>query len=166
MKTRLVIAFCLMGSFAMAQNYETKKFFIFSFGKLIQWPDDYKTGDFEIAVLGDSPITEQLIDMASKKKYGDRIIKISKVASVADINKRSHILILPNSQSNALADVIKKIGSNATLVITEQDGLGAKGSDINFVIKDNRMAFELNQAALNKHKLKAANELTRLAILL
>jgi hypothetical protein len=165
MKIRLVIVFCLLGSFATAQNYETKKFFIFSFGKFIQWPDDYKTGDFEIAVLGDSPITEQLIDMASKKKYGDRAIKILKVASVTDI-KRSHILILPTNQSGALAEVIKKVGTNSTLVVTEQDGLGAKGSDINFVIKDNRLAFELNQTALTKHKLKAANELTRLAILL
>jgi hypothetical protein len=52
------------------------------------------------------------------------------------------------------------------MVITEQAGLGAKGSDVNFVIKGGKLAFELNQAALAKHKLKASTELTRLAILI
>jgi hypothetical protein len=51
-------------------------------------------------------------------------------------------------------------------VVTEQDGLALKGSHINFVLKDGKLAFELNQNALTKNKLKAANELTRLAILL
>ncbi len=165
MKLKLWILVCLVSSATYGQNYETKKFFVYSFGKFIHWPDEYRQGDFEIAVLGESPFVEQLTDMATKKKIGERAIKIVKINSVAEI-KKSHILILPTSQSAALADVLKKVGTNSTLVVTEQDGLGAKGSDINFVMKDNKLAFELNQATLAKHKLKAANELIRLAILL
>ena len=40
------------------------------------------------------------------------------------------------------------------------------GSDINFIERDGRLGFELNQAAINKRKLKVSTELTRLAILI
>lgn len=76
------------------------------------------------------------------------------------------MVVLPVGQSASLAEVLKKIGSNSTLVVTEQEGLAQKGSHLNFVLKDGKLAFELNQNALTKNKLKAANELTRLAILL
>ncbi|MFM8913545.1 MAG: YfiR family protein [Flammeovirgaceae bacterium] len=165
MKWKLVILICLLSAAGYGQNYETKKIYVYSFAKMVQWPDDYRTGDFEIAVLGDSPFFDQLTDMATKKKLGDRTIKIVKLVSLAEF-KKSHILILPANQSGTLADALKKVGTNSTLVVTEQDGLGAKGTDINFVIKDNKLAFELNQATLAKHKLKAVNELIRLAILL
>ena len=53
--------------------------FIFSFTRYIQWPDAYNAGDFEIMVLGDSPIVEELKAMAQAKKVGDRTIKITKI---------------------------------------------------------------------------------------
>jgi hypothetical protein len=151
--------------FAQAQNYETKKVYVYSFVRLIQWPEESRVGDFEIAVLGETPFFDQLIEMASKKKLGDRTIKVIKLATIAELNK-SHILVLPSAQSASLAEVLKKISTGSTLVVTEQDGLALKGSHINFVLKDGKLAFELNQNALTKNKLKAANELTRLAILL
>jgi hypothetical protein len=49
-------------------------------------------------------------------------------------------------------------------VITEEEGLGAKGANINFVIRDGKLFFELNQSSINKQNLKASTELSRLAI--
>jgi hypothetical protein len=51
-------------------------------------------------------------------------------------------------------------------VVTEEPGQGVKGSDINFIDKDGKLAFELNQNAVNKRKLKVSTELTRLAIII
>jgi hypothetical protein len=165
MRVKLFLILCSVSFFAQAQNYETKKVYVYSFVRLIQWPEESRVGDFEIAVLGETPFFDQLIEMASKKKLGDRTIKVIKLATIAELNK-SHILVLPSAQSASLAEVLKKISTGSTLVVTEQDGLALKGSHINFVLKDGKLAFELNQNALTKNKLKAANELTRLAILL
>jgi hypothetical protein len=49
-------------------------------------------------------------------------------------------------------------------VVTEEPGLAAKGSNINFIAKDGKPAIELNQASMNRQSLKTSNELTRLAI--
>ena len=163
MKVRFTLLLILGFSWVTAQNYETKKFFVYSFARYVVWPDEYKSGDFEIFVLGDTPFIEELKGMAEKKKIGERAIKVTRISSLSEY-KKCHILILPVGQSGQLVEALKKVGGASTLIVTEQEGLAAKGSDINFVQKDGKMAFELNQAALAKHKLKAANELSRLAI--
>jgi len=139
--------------------------FIFSFTRYIQWPDAYNSGDFEIVVLGDSPIVEELRSMAQAKKVGDRNIKVTKINSAAEI-KKCNILFIPTERAGQIGDVMGKIASQSILVITETPGLGAKGSNVNFVQKDGKLAFELNQSAATKQGLKISNELSRLAILI
>jgi nitrogen regulatory protein PII len=166
MKTRFILVFVFLCALsANAQNYQTYTLYIHSFAKMIQWPEEDKKGDFEIFVLGESPVFEELQKMAEKKKLGDRVIKVSKIASLGDFRK-GHMLFIPAAQSGKLTDALTKIGEKSTLIITEQTGLGAKGSGINFFMKDGKLAFELNQAALAKHKLKAAIELSRLATII
>ena len=149
----------------MAQSYKMHTVFIFSFTRYIQWPDPYNGGDFEILVLGDSPIVEELKSMAQVKKVGDRAIKVTKINAVSEIRK-CNILFVPTGQSTQIAEILAKITTQPILVVTEEQGLGAKGSNVNFVSKDGKLAFELNQDATTKQGLKVSNELSRLAILI
>jgi hypothetical protein len=145
---------------ARSQSYQLHSVFIYSFTRYVQWPPEESTGDFEILVLGESGIYNELTKMAETKKVGSRAIKVSRITSAAEIRK-CNILFVPVEKSAALGDVLGKVGSNATLVVTEQVGLGAKGSCINFVEKDGKLAFEINQAAMTKQRLKASSELMR-----
>lgn len=166
MRIRFLAIFIFIGTVAVrAQNYQTYTLYIHSFAKMIQWPEEDKKGDFEIFVLGESPIFAELQKMAEKKKIGDRVIKVSKISTLNDFRK-GHMLFIPAAQSGKLVEALTKIGEKSTLIITEQTGLGAKGSGINFFMKEGKLAFELNQAALAKHKLKAAVELSRLATII
>ena len=149
----------------MAQSYKMHTVFIFSFTRYIQWPEPYNGGDFEILVLGDSPIVDELKSMAQVKKVGDRAIKVTKINSVAEIRK-CNILFIPTAKSPQITEALAKITTQSILVVTEEQGLGAKGSNINFVTKDGKLAFELNQGATTKQGLKVSNELSRLAILI
>ena len=163
-KAILITLFSVSGFIlAHAQGYKLHPLYIFSFTRYIQWPDAYNQGDFEIEVLGDSPILEELNKMAQVKKVGDRHIKVTKINGISDI-KKCNMLFVPSSKSGQLGEVLAKVGSQSILVITEDTGLAAKGSQINFVTKDGKLAFELNQAATIKQNLKVSNELTRLAI--
>ncbi len=149
----------------LAQSYQLHSVFLYSFTRYVQWPDEMNHGDFDILVFGDSPITPELKKMADVKKVGDRAIKVYSIKSAAELRK-CNILFIPASKSGQLAEILTKVGSNAVLVVTEQDGLGAKGSGINFITKEGKLAFEMNQAAMTKQKLKASTELTRLAIVI
>jgi len=165
-KALVVFLFAVVGfTQAQAQNYKLHPLYIFSFTRYIQWPESYNQGDFEIDVLGDSPIIEELNKMAQAKKVGDRVIKVVKINSVSDI-KKCNMLYIPSSKSGQLAEIMAKVGTQSILVISEDPGLAAKGSNINFVMKDGKLAFELNQAAIAKQNMKVSNKLTRLAILI
>jgi len=150
---------------AVAQNYKMHSVFIYSFTRYVQWPDAYNQGDFEIMVLGDSPIFDELKAMAQAKKVGDRPIKITKIKEASEIRK-CNILFLSTTKSAEIAEVMEKVNTQSILVVTEEPGLAQKGSDINFIVKDGKLAFELNQASVNKQGLKVSIELTRLAILI
>ncbi|MFN7329218.1 MAG: YfiR family protein [Bacteroidota bacterium] len=52
------------------------------------------------------------------------------------------------------------------MVITDRNGLGAKGSCINFKTVDDKLKFELNQAAIETSNLKVSSALTSMAILI
>jgi hypothetical protein len=165
MKKSLALIFFICSYMAFGQSYQLHSVFIYSFTRYVQWPDDYTQGDFEIMVLGDSPILTELKKLAETKKVGDRPIKITRLNTAAEI-KKCNILFLPVERSSQLSEVLAKVGTNSTLVVTEQAGLATKGSAINFVIRDGRLGFELNQGVMNKQKLKASSELTRLAIII
>src|SRR5688572_7974475 len=94
----VVIFLALYCESALGQNYKMHTVFIFSFTRYIQWPDAYNNGDFEIMVLGDSPIVDDLKSMAQVKKVGERNIKITKIKAPSEIRK-CNILFVPASKS-------------------------------------------------------------------
>lgn len=103
--------------------------------------------------------------MAQAKKVGERNIKVTRISSPAEIRK-CNILFVPATQSAQISEVLSKVTSQSILVVTEEPGLGAKGSNVNFITKDGKLAFELNQDAATRQGLKVSNELSRLAILI
>jgi len=164
-KSLIAFIFTLTFVQGFSQNYKLHSVFMFSFTRYVQWPDAYNQGDFEIMVLGDSPIIDELRSMAQVKKVGDRNIKVTRINAPGEIRK-CNILFIPAAKSGLITDILTKVNSQSILVVTEEAGLGAKGSDINFIVKDGKLAFELNQSAVNRQNLKVSNELSRLAILI
>lgn len=164
-KIFFLLAFLLVVNAGFSQTHKFQSVFIYSFTRYIQWPDAYNQGDFEILVLGDSPILDELKVMAQAKKVGDRSIKVTKIASPAEIRK-CNIVYVPANKANQIDAILGKVNTQSILVVTEEPGLGAKGSNINFIVKDGKLAFELNQAAMTKQSFKVSNELSRLAIMI
>jgi hypothetical protein len=164
-KTLVLFLFVLSFSVTYAQNYKLHSLFIFSFTRYVQWPETHSQGDFEIVVLGDTPLVDELKTMAQAKKVGERNIKITKINTIEEL-KKCNILFIPSARSPQIAEILTKVNSQPILIVTEETGLGAKGSNINFITKDGKLAFELNQTAVTKQNLKVSNELSRLAILI
>jgi len=157
------LALSTVAAFSQAQGYQTHTLFMYSFTRFVQWPPEESQGDFEIVVLGESPILTELKVMAEKKKAGSRTIHVSKINSIADF-KKGHILYIGTDWSSKYQEVAAKIGEDPVLMVTEQAAAANKGS-INFVNnKDGKLAFELNRPSIEKHKLKVSAELSRLAI--
>lgn len=158
-----VLIFFISIQETQAQNQQLQAVFINSFIKYINWPDKYRVGDFKIAVVGNSTIIPHLNKLAEVKKVDGRNIAVQFYESLDKV-KGIHIIYLPEDQSVVLEELLKKFRKSSTMIITEKEGLGIKGSHINFINRNGRLTFEMNTEAMEKSKLKVARELSRIAI--
>ena len=168
------VAFILIAILVLSSGFKTggkvdtnsrvKAVFILNFTKLIEWPKPYRVGEFVVGVVGESPLYTELAKMAKIKKVANQSLSIKKYKTINEIGK-CHILYVTKTKSKEISDVLKKVKSNSTLVITEQTGLADKGAGINFVVKNNRQKFELNKSNVEKYKLKVSSNLEALAII-
>jgi len=148
---------------ARAQNEMFKALYMYNFTKNIDWPKEYREGNFIIGVLGNSPIVTELSEIAKKKKVIDQAILVKKFASVAKIED-CHILYIPTTKSSLLPQVLAKFKGKPTLIITDAPGLAKQGSMINYVTVRGDQKFEINVENFEPHGLKVNNFLVSLGI--
>jgi hypothetical protein len=150
------------GAMAQSTDYRFHSIFIYNFTKYIQWPASHQSGDFIIAVVGNSPIIEELNKITANKTVGSQKIVVKRYKSASEIED-CHILFVPGSGNN-FDSVQEKLKGKSTLVITEKSGLAQKGSGINFILLENKWKFELNESATQSAGLKVSRELSQMAI--
>lgn len=145
-------------------KYKVYAGFINHFTKYIQWPPHTKAGDFVIAVVGDSPLFNELQPLVGKT-VGDQNIVLKNYKKPTDITN-AHIIFL-SEQNKSMANVVEKIAMNLNaLLVTEFESACKKGADINFVEVDGKIRFEISTNNLESHGLKVSNELKKLGILI
>lgn len=138
--------------------------FIYNFTKYFEWPPSYKEGNFVIGILGNSPLLTELNNMATIKKAGNQPFEIKTYPNASSIGN-CHMLIVAPDVTTPLSEIIAKIKKNSTLLITEKQGFAKQGAAINFVVQNNKPAFELNKANVEKQEIKVSKDLLSLAIL-
>ncbi len=148
---------------AFSQNERFKSLFVYNFTKNIEWPSNYRQGDFVITVLGNSTIYPELQQNVRGKQCGDQIIKVTHAANISGIEK-CNILYIPASQSNLLEAAVKQLSGKPTVIVTERNGLMKSGADINIIQFDGKLQFEINPKQLENKNLTAAKVLIGLGI--
>ena len=139
--------------------------FIYNFTKYIEWPSNYRSGQFTIGILGDNEaLYLELEKMSKVKKVANQSFSIERYESISEV-EGPHILYIPMDSSSELNQAVTKLKNKSTLIVTEKPGLALKGSSINFIIEGNRQKFELNKSTTESHNLKVASTLENLAVL-
>ncbi|HEY4789294.1 MAG TPA: YfiR family protein [Bacteroidales bacterium] len=137
--------------------------FIYNFTRLIEWPADYKSGDFVIGVYGSSDLYNDLKSFTNGKMVGSQSITVAKF-SVAQSISRCHILFVPFSKTKELSSILGILGGAKTLIITERKGALEEGAAINFVIVEDKLKFELKESNATKLGLKMHSNLESMAV--
>jgi hypothetical protein len=145
--------------------HEVYSMMVFNFTKYVQWPDHTVAGEFVIGVLGNSDVYNTLQTWYGGKPRGSKTYVIKKFNSASEITD-CHVVFIDKSKSGEFESINDKVKGKGTLVITDKNGLGAKGSAINFKTIDNKLKFELNQKAIEASNLKVSGALSSMAILI
>ena len=164
----LLVATAMIAGNAMAQDrpiHEVYSMMVFNFTKYVQWPDHTASGEFVIGVIGNVDVYNTLNTWYGGKPRGTKTYVIKKFSNSSEVTD-CHVVFIDKSKSGEFEAVNTKVSGKGTLVITDKNGLGAKGSGINFKTVDNKLKFELNQKALETANLKVSGALSSMAILI
>ncbi len=148
-------------------NYKLLSIYVYNFGKHIEWPTTYKTGEFVIGVYGDTPLYQEILKTTSQKNKGDQPIVVKKITSMDQL-KGCHIVFVSKKESAKFKLITEALKSQPTLIVTEQTGYARKGSCINIFMDeddDNKTKFEINKLVLEGKGMKVSSELLSLGIL-
>jgi hypothetical protein len=145
--------------------HEIHSAMLYNFIKYVQWPNEGEAGEFVVGVIGDDNVFNTLKQWYDGKPKGNKkyvIKKLSNPAEAADCQ-----VVYVGKSKNRDFDTIKgSITGKSVLTITDGNGLGQKGSCINFKVVDGKLKFELNQATVSGANLKVSTQLSSMAILI
>ena len=164
----LILAFlmCHFPSKAQDQkdNYKLYAGLLYHFTKNIEWPSDKQQGSFVIGVYGNLELLEATQNiMKNRVVHGQKII-VKQLSSKDDLSQ-CHIVFVERDFSHKFSQIQSQMKAGNILLITEGYNLAKKGASINFVIKGEKLKFEMNKSVIDGAGLKVSNDLVRLSIL-
>lgn len=161
--TILIISMIAVSSIMAQNTAKIQSIFIYNFIKLIEWPSSYRTGNFNIEVLGNDAIYGELTALAQQKKAGNQTIQVKIINSLGELTK-PHILYIPRNQSSQIENAKAAIGKKSILLITDTNDGTSKGADINFIIVNNKPKFEITPSSAQSKSLQVSSNLVNLGI--
>jgi hypothetical protein len=136
--------------------------FIYNFSRLIEWPANYRTGNFIIGVLGSSEVATELETYTKGKKVGTQNIQIVRYKTPAEI-QNCHIIFVTFAKTKQLVEVLPILNGKSTLVISEKSGALGEGAAINFVITEDKLKYEINADNASKFGIKFSAKLQEMS---
>ena len=146
-------------------THEIHAAMLFNFIKYIQWPNEGEGGEFVVGVIGDDNVFNTLNQWYNGKPKGSKKYVIKKLSS-ADESSSCQVVYVGKSKSKDFDNIKSSIEGKSILTITDGNGLGQKGSCINFKVIDGKLKFELNQTTVTSSNLKVSTQLSSMAILI
>ena len=147
-------------------EYQLKAAFLFNFAKFVEWPPAAfasKTNAIVIGILGQNPFHDDLAQTVRNKTVDNRPLVVKEVLSAAEATN-CHILFVSTSEKEKLPDILKALKGSSVLTVGEMDHFTESGGMINFVIKENKIRFQINSDQAAKAGLKISSKLMSLAL--
>jgi hypothetical protein len=143
------------GSVAYAQSAsspDVKAAFLFNFAKFIAWPaGQLPDGQpIIIGIIGQASVADSLAGLVRGKTIEGHALQINFFPD-ADNVTRVHMLFIGEAARGRIADLVKRIGKDSVVTVSDAPRFCAMGGIIQLRIEDDRIRFDINlqQAGLS-----------------
>lgn len=144
-KLLFILILALLPVLGSAQVTKAKAMLTLSFMRYCGWNEAARQGDFVIGVVRDKEMANWLKSQSAGKKFGFQDVVIKEYKSIEEVEHCQVIYVSNNFNFNKQAEVLlDKVGKDC-LVITEVEGACTKGAMINFVVREEKLRFELHK---------------------
>jgi hypothetical protein len=150
---------------AQPSEYQVKAAVIFKFTRFIEWPEvvfSSTNAPLVVGVIGENPFGAELDRALKGKDVNGHPFVVKEIKSTVDA-KWCQILFISTSEKRHLAEIISAVGTLPVLTIGEMDRFTLSGGIINLRIEENKVRFEINDAAARRAGLRISSKLLSLA---
>jgi len=173
-KPALVLLSCLMGSSGARagsgrelSEYQVKAAFLLNFARFVEWPElnNGTTDPLVIGIFGKNPFGDSLEQVINGKTINGRSLVIRRLSDLASLSG-CNLVFFPATDARRFPEAASTLSGLNVLTVGESDNFASRGGMVNFVVKDGRVVFEVNTAAVARAKLKISSKMLQLAILI
>jgi hypothetical protein len=138
-----------------------KATYLYKFAPFVQWPENLaaQNAPMTVCIVGRDPFGPVLDQAVAGQRVENRNIVVRRTA-VATRDAGCQIMYLGGSQEQSVADAIAAVRGAPVLTITDAN---AANAIIRFVIDNNRVRFDIDEAAAAENGLMISSQLLNLA---
>ena len=144
-------------------EYAVKAAYLYKFAPFVQWPPAAfasASSPFQLCVLGRDPFGASLDQAVNGQRVDDHPVVIRRLERV-DAASGCHMVYLGASRSQSAAEALRALRGSPILTVADNDR--DAGAIIRFVVKDNRVRFDIDAAAASASHMTISSKLLGLA---
>jgi hypothetical protein len=151
-------------------EYAIKATYLYKLAAFVEWPPssfENPSSSLRICVIGDDPFKSVLDQAVAGVAIAGRPVQVARYAA-AQPNMGCHIAYIAGSPAQSRAEALKALRGEAVLTVTDQGrGPGDPAAEqgmVNFVLKNDRVRFEIDQREAAYDHLALSGKLLSLAL--
>lgn len=149
-----------------ALEYAVKAAYLYKFGFFVEWPPATLAGasaPMNLCITGSDPFGPTLEEVIGDQRIQDHPINVRRTLA-EDGHADCHILFIGGSDVELIDRIVASVSGLGVLTVTDlaypTDTIGI----INFVVKDNRVRFDIDERAAHESGLVISSKLLALAL--
>lgn len=163
----ILVAFTPQGA-AQAQGgsieYAVKATYLYKFAPFVEWPPAAfasASSPFQVCILGRDPFGASLDQAVSGQRVDEHRVVVRRLDRV-DAASGCHVLFLGVSTGQTAAEALRAVRGSP--ILTVADNSRESGAIIRFVVKDNRVRFDIDTAAAAANHVTISSKLLGMAM--
>ena len=146
-------------------EYAVKAAYLYKFGFFVEWPNTVfasPSSPINLCVVGEDPFGVTLDKAAGGQLIDAHPVIVRRLKTVGH-DAGCHILYIGSTEAQRTAQIIAAVRGSGVLTVTDAQGPGVAGI-VNFMIKDNRVRFDIDEEAAAQNGLAISSKLLSLAL--
>lgn len=147
-------------------EYAVKAAFLYKFGSFVEWPATAfasPTSPFQLCIAGEDPFGPTLDRAVNGQRIAQRPVEVRRLKIVKP-DSGCHIVYLATSEAQRLPQIVEALRGSSVLTVSDGRSPGVATGIINFVIKDDRVRFDIDDEAAAQNRLAISSKLLSVAL--
>lgn len=149
------------------QAQQVEAAFLYHFAKFVTWPAQAfptEASPITIGFLGEDPLSQEVETTVKDKNLNGHPFRVLRL-NLKDLPeaRHCHILFIAPAEKKRLKRALEAVEGASTLTVSRMDGFIEAGGIINFFTSEDKVRFQIDDAAARRAGLKISAKLLSLA---